>query len=77
MWEQQSGTTVDGVIAIDPVALSFILGAVGPVTMPDGETVTKDNVVELTESTAYTRFADDNNARKQYLQDVAGEIVKR
>jgi hypothetical protein len=77
MWEQQSGTTVDGVISIDPVALSYVLGAVGPVTMPDGETVTKDNVVELTESTAYTRFADDNNARKQYLQDVASEVVKK
>jgi hypothetical protein len=77
MWEQQSGTMVDGVIAIDPVALSYILGAVGSVTMPDGETVTKDNVVELTESTLYIRFADDNNARKQYLQDVASQVVKK
>jgi hypothetical protein len=77
MWEQQSGAKVDGVIAIDPVALSYVLGAVGPVTMPDGETITTDNVVELTESTAYSRFAADNNARKQYLQDVAGEVVKK
>lgn len=77
MWEQQSGSSVDGVIAIDPVALSYILGAVGPVTMADGETITKDNVVELTESSAYIRFAADNNARKQYLQDVAAEVVKR
>ena len=77
MWEQQSGTKVDGVIAIDPVALSYVLGAVGPVTMPDGETITKDNVVELTESTAYIRFAADNNARKQYLQDVASQVVKK
>jgi hypothetical protein len=77
MWEQQSGTKVDGVIAIDPVALSYILGAVGPVTMSDGETVTKDNVVELTESTAYIRFAADNNARKKYLQDVATAVLKK
>ena len=77
MWAQQSGTEVDGAIAIDPVALSYILGAVGPVTMPDGETITQDNVVELTESTAYTRFAADNNARKQYLQDLASEVVKK
>jgi hypothetical protein len=76
MWEQQSGAKVDGVISIDPVALSYVLGAVGPVTMQDGETITKDNVVELTESTAYTRFGADNNARKQYLQDVAGAVVK-
>jgi hypothetical protein len=77
MWEQQSGTKADGVIAIDPVALSYVLGAVGPVTMPDGETITKDNVVELTESTAYIRFASDNNARKQYLLEVAREVIKK
>ena len=77
MWEQQSGTTVDGVMAIDPVALSYILGAVGPVVMADGETITKDSVVELTESTAYIRFAADNNARKAYLLDVADAVVQK
>ena len=77
MWEQRSGTKVDGAIAIDPVALSYVLGAVGPVTMPDGEVITKDNVVELTESTTYFRFPTDQAARKQYLQDVASEVVKK
>nr|WP_099025103.1 DUF4012 domain-containing protein [Mycolicibacterium palauense] len=77
MWEQQTGTTVDGVIAVDPVALSYILGAVGPVTMPDGERVTADNVVELTESTAYQRFPEDQIARKNFLQDIANEVVKK
>ncbi|WP_420873452.1 DUF4012 domain-containing protein [Mycolicibacterium neoaurum] len=77
MWAQQTGMNVDGVIALDPFALSYILGAVGPVTMPDGEKVTKDNVVELTESTAYARFPTDQAARKQYLQDIASEVVKK
>ena len=77
MWAQQTGMNVDGVIALDPFALSYILGAVGPVTMPDGEQVTKDNVVELTESTAYARFPTDQTARKQYLQDIASEVVKK
>lgn len=77
MWSQQTGMNVDGVIALDPFALSYILGAVGPVTMPDGEQVTKDNVVELTESTAYARFPTDQAARKQYLQDIASEVVKK
>jgi hypothetical protein len=77
MWLEQTGMKVDGVIAIDPVALSYILGAVGPVTMPDGEVVTKDNVVELTESTAYLRFPTDQVARKQYLQDIANAVVTK
>lgn len=77
MWAQQSGMNVDGVIAIDPVALSYVLGAVGSITMPDGEVVTKENVVELTESTAYKRFPTDQIARKNYLQDIANAVVKR
>ncbi|MGE0219049.1 DUF4012 domain-containing protein [Mycolicibacterium sp.] len=77
MWAQQTGMEVDGVIAIDPIALSYILGAVGPITMPDGEVITKDNVVELTESTAYIRFPDDQAARKNYLQDIANEVVTK
>ncbi|MCV7421503.1 DUF4012 domain-containing protein [Mycobacterium yunnanensis] len=77
MWAQQSGMDVDGVVAIDPVALSYILGASGPVVMPSGETVTEGNVVELTESTVYDRFPTDQVARKQYLQDVANEVVKK
>jgi hypothetical protein len=79
MWAQQTGMNVDGAIAIDPIALSYVLGVVGPVTMPDGEVVTRDNVVELTESTAYIRFplVTDQPARKQYLQDIASEVVKK
>lgn len=77
MWAELSGDTVDGVIAVDPVALSFILDAVGPVTMPDGEEITKDNVIELTESTVYFRYPTDQVARKQYLQDIASEVVNK
>lgn len=77
MWAEQAGLNVDGVIALDPLALSYILGAVGSVTMPDGEVITKDNVVELTLSTAYMRFPDDQAARKEYLQGIATEVVKK
>lgn len=77
MWAEQTGMNVDGVIALDPVTLSYVLGAVGPITMPGGEVVTKDNVVELTESTAYSRFPNDQTARKQYLQDIASEVVRK
>ncbi|MCV7416431.1 DUF4012 domain-containing protein [Mycolicibacterium litorale] len=77
MWAERTGMNVDGVIALDPVALSYVLGAVGSVRMPDGEVITKDNVVELTESTAYSRFPNDQVARKNYLQDIASEVVRK
>ncbi|WP_016881332.1 MULTISPECIES: DUF4012 domain-containing protein [unclassified Rhodococcus (in: high G+C Gram-positive bacteria)] len=77
MWAQESGEQVDGAIATDPIALSYVLDAIGPVKMPDGEVINADNVVELTESTAYVRFAEDNNARKQYLQTVAARVIDK
>jgi hypothetical protein len=75
MWESDTGERVDGVIALDPIALSYILKATGPVTVR-GETITADNVVELTLSTAYERYPDDQEARKEFLQDIAKEAVK-
>lgn len=77
MWAQETGVNVDGVVAIDPVALSYILSAVGSVTLPDGEIITKDNVVELTESIAYTRFPTDQIARKNFLQEISNAVVEK
>jgi Sec-independent protein translocase protein TatA len=77
MWERQSGEKVDGVIALDQIALSYILSAVGPVKLADGEIVSADNVVELTGSTSYIRFPDDQVARKKYLQSIATEVVTK
>lgn len=37
MWEKKTGQRVDGVISIDPVALSFILSATGPVQISNHE----------------------------------------
>ena len=77
IWQQESGETVDGVIATDPVALSYVLDVVGAVTMPDGEKITAENVVELTGSTAYARFGDDQKARKEYLEMIARKVVQK
>ena len=70
MWEKQSHQHVDGVIALDPVAMAGILGATGPATLADGSKVDAADVVELTEQKAYDDFTDSNK-RKQYLQQVA------
>ncbi len=72
LWaKQHRGERLDGTIAIDPVALSGILRATGPARLPDGSVVDADNVVRLTMSEAYVRFADDNRARDEYLLAVA------
>jgi cell division protein FtsB len=58
MWAQKYGTQVDGVIAIDPVTLGYILGATGPVTLPTGDTLNSDNAVSLLLSDVYARYPD-------------------
>jgi hypothetical protein len=80
MWEREYGEILDGVIATDPVALSYILGATGPVKMPSelgfgDEEITENNVVELTASTAYERFPTDRGERKRYLYGVAKAVI--
>ncbi|MEL4319184.1 DUF4012 domain-containing protein [Leifsonia sp. YIM 134122] len=58
MWERRFGGTVDGVIAVDPVALSYLLGATGPVTLADGSKLTKENAVKSLLVDVYTRFPE-------------------
>ncbi|WP_231893788.1 MULTISPECIES: DUF4012 domain-containing protein [unclassified Rhodococcus (in: high G+C Gram-positive bacteria)] len=77
MWEQETGERLDGTLATDPVALGYILDAVGPITMGDGEVIDGSNVVRITQSDAYFRFQDDNSARKAYLQDIAARVVAK
>ncbi len=77
LWQKQFNEKLDGVIATDPEALSYVLQAIGPITLATGEKITSDNVVEKTLSTAYQRFATDNNARKQYLLEVMSGVVEK
>ena len=70
MWARQSKHPVDGVLALDPVAMAGILTATGPATLPDGTEVTGANVVQLTEQKAYDQFTDPS-VRKEFLQLVA------
>ncbi len=58
MWKQKFGQQVDGVVAIDPVTLSYILRATGPVQLPTGDTLTSDNAVQLLLSDVYAKYPD-------------------
>ena len=58
MYQKRSGIAVDGVIATDPVALSYLLRATGAVKMPEGAPLTADNAVRVLLSEAYARYPD-------------------
>jgi hypothetical protein len=75
-WEKKSGEHVDGAIAIDPTALSYLLGVTGPATTSDGRTVSAANVVALTQQGVYSLYPDPT-LRKVYLVGVAKALADK
>ncbi|WP_436762425.1 DUF4012 domain-containing protein [Streptosporangium sp. V21-05] len=73
LWERRAGTRLDGAVAVDPDGLAHLLRLIGPVTLPGGEKVTGENVVDLTERAAYARYTDPV-ARKRFLLGIAGAV---
>jgi hypothetical protein len=57
-WKQRSSTPIDGVMSFDPVALSYLLKATGPIHLPTGDVVTSDNAVPLFLNQVYYRYSD-------------------
>jgi hypothetical protein len=74
LWKQQTGQTLDGAIATDPVAVSYLLRATGPVRLPGGRSVSAENVVALTMRDVYAEHesGEDQNA---FLRSVARTTV--
>ena len=79
MWQKHSGQRVDGVIAVDPTALSYLLAATGPATLSDKSQVSAANAVALTQSTIYAKFssAADQAQRRAYQLGVAAAASKK
>ncbi|ACQ78719.1 conserved hypothetical protein [Beutenbergia cavernae DSM 12333] len=57
MWEASGRGAVDGVISVDPVALSYVLTSTGPVDVPGGR-IDADGAVDLLLSGAYAMFPE-------------------
>jgi hypothetical protein len=81
MWRKYSGQHVDGVITVDPTALSYLLAVTGPATLPDRSQVSAGNVVALTQATAYAKFsgpsATATTQRRAYLLGIASAASKK
>jgi hypothetical protein len=58
MWLERTGEEIDGVIAIDPVALGYILRATGPIDAGSGITLTSDNATDVLLSGVYSTFLE-------------------
>ncbi|MCY7404244.1 MAG: DUF4012 domain-containing protein [Cryobacterium sp.] len=56
MWRLEFGVVADGVLSVDPVALSYLLDATGPITLATGDELTSDNAVHLLLRDVYARY---------------------
>jgi hypothetical protein len=81
MWKNYSGQKVDGVLAVDPTALSYLLAVTGPATLPDKTQVSAANAVALTQSTNYAKFGALSRSaidqRKSYQLKIASAASKK
>lgn len=74
-WKRAFGQEVDGVVSLDPVALGYLLEAIGPVRMPDGSSLDSSNAAQALLNDIYkNRRVSDQD---KYFGDAAKEVFAR
>lgn len=76
MWERQFDTKVDGVLSMDPIALSYLLSATGPVSLGTGDQLTSDNAVQTLLRDAYARY-DDPTQQNEFFATAAAAVFTK
>lgn len=87
MWKAKTGKELDGVLSIDPVALSYILDATGPIRISDPRLqevsqgnlpteLTSKNVVPTLLSDVYSKISEPE-LQDVYFAGVAQEVFTR
>ncbi len=78
MYRVRTGATVDGLLAIDPIALSYMLKGTTPIDVGEGVLVTSDNLVSILLSTAYQKFDDwDQTDRDNFLAGATAKVFSQ
>lgn len=73
MWNARHRAKVDGVVSVDPVALSYLLGGTGPVHIAGGRQLTASNAVPLLLNRIYFQIADPSQ-QNLFLNSVARSV---
>ncbi|MBC7760513.1 MAG: DUF4012 domain-containing protein [Candidatus Saccharibacteria bacterium] len=72
-WLRESGVKVDGVLSFDPVALSYLLTATGPVALKSGDSLTSANAVSTLLSAVYAKYKIPK-MQDAFFANAAGEV---
>jgi hypothetical protein len=73
MWARGTGQQLDGVVAMDPSMLGYLLSEVGTARLPDGHQVTGDGLADLLQSRIYSMFPTAEQ-RDVYFSAVGASI---
>jgi hypothetical protein len=77
LWQKQQGEHLDGTVFVDIQTLSYLVGALGSVPVPQLHvTLTKRNTIPYVANRAYTAIHDDAK-RKRLLGVVGQEVFSR
>jgi len=71
MWRRATDQVVDGVVTVDPVALSYVLRATGDVRHPAGEQLSADTLVQTLLFDAYERQSEPSESDAFFASAVA------
>lgn len=75
MWERQYQQTIDGVLAIDPVALESLIEVVGEVSLDDGTHLTSQNTQQTLLHDVYVNKPVDEQDR--FFSEAAGRCFEK
>lgn len=70
------GQRVDGVISVDPIALSYVLRGTGPVKLTDGTALDSGNAVKTLLSDVYAKYDKRPLVQDAFFADAARSIFK-
>lgn len=78
-FQRDRGLDADGVISVDPLALSYMLEATGPITLSTGDVLSSDNAVSLLLNEVYFRWDSYEDPEKvdAFFSEAASAIMTK
>ena len=78
-WQREITGPVDGVISVDPIALSYMLTATGPITLSTGDVLSSENAVDLLLNDVYFKWDSYAEPEKvdAFFQEASQKIIDK
>lgn len=76
-WQALTGTLPDGIVAVDPIALSAALRSTGPIESDGYGTLTSDNLVQALLIDSYQKYGQEWRDRHNINRDLMTAMISR